>query len=70
MATLVELSGDHHIRCLVLIQLAPGTMDMVVLDLLSKTAYIGTNEDGLPLPAVRQGMSATMSLGHLSLHRQ
>ncbi len=34
-------------------KLAPGSNDTVVLDLLSNSAYIGTNDEGLPLPAFR-----------------
>ncbi len=36
-------------------QLAPGPPDTVVLDLLSNTAYMGTDEDGLPLTAISAG---------------
>jgi hypothetical protein len=39
-------------------QLAPGPPDTVVLDLLSNNAYVGTDEDGLPLTAISAGDSS------------
>jgi hypothetical protein len=40
--------------------------DTVVLDLLSNTAYMGTDEDGLPLPAFRAGDSSYHIAGTLT----
>jgi hypothetical protein len=40
--------------------------DMVVLDLLSNTAYMGTNEDGLPLPAFRADDGSYHVIGTLT----
>jgi hypothetical protein len=36
------------------------------MDLLSNTAYMGTNEDGLPLPAIRVGDGGYHVIGSLT----
>jgi hypothetical protein len=43
-----------------------GTDDRVVLDLLSNTAYMGTDGDGLPTPSFREGDGSYHILGSLT----
>jgi hypothetical protein len=44
----------------------PGENDVVVLDLLSNLAFMGTDMDGLPTPAVRSGDGKYHILGSLT----
>ncbi len=47
-------------------QLALTKSDTVVMDLLSNTAYLGTNEDGVPLSAQRPGDGTYHIIGTLT----
>jgi hypothetical protein len=48
----------------------PDENDLVVLDLISNIAYMGTDEDGLPSQPSDLAMAPTTSLDRLQPHRQ